>query len=257
MVFQCLNVLVSKLLKLLLSKTHLKVNHSKEIESFQLTPWNSARALLIISLFLSLNPKTDSTAPMECNEAASTVFPFFAKTLQKYLKTTRQQLPRLMPSTPERTCEPAKERHLNDSQEDSSETPKQPQQIIQYLATCLKYDLSPLVFLRRLQSKTSRVYEAPEEDLLNELYNVEKGETESARKSEQNSNKNPLVNYSNWSLICDELSNRMVRHGTEFLLRKDDVSLYVTISKLPDFALSEEVINPNCNKFVLSSETCV
>lgn len=195
---------------------------------------------------------------MECNEAASAVFPFFAKTLQKYLKTTRQQLPQLLPSVQEKaggSPDPIKERHLNDSEEDANETPKQPQQIIQYLATCLKYDLSPLVFLRRLQSKTSRVYEAPEEDGLNELYNAEKGEHE--RKSERNSNKNPLANYSNWSLICDELSNRMVRHGTEFLLRKNDVSLYVTISKLPDFALSEEVINPNCNKFVLSSETCV
>lgn len=195
---------------------------------------------------------------MECNEAASAVFPFFAKTLQKYLKTTRQQLPQLLPTTQEKGygAEPIKERHLNDSQEDANETPKQPQQIINYLATCLKYDLSPLVFLRRLQAKTSRVYEAPEEDLLNELYNAEKGEPESARKAER-ALKNPLANYSNWSLICDELSNRMVRHGTEFLLRKDDVSLYVTISKLPDFALSEEVINPNCNKFVLSSETCV
>ena len=196
---------------------------------------------------------------MECNEAASAVFPFFAKTLQKYLKTTRQQLPQLLPSVQEKggRYEQAKERHLNDSQEDANETPKQPQQIIQYLATCLKYDLSPFVFLRRLQAKTSRVYEAPEEDLLNELYNAEKGEHESARKPDQNRNKNPLANYSNWSLICDELSNRMVRHGTEFLLRKDDVSLYVTISKLPDFALQEEIINPSSNKFVMSSETCV
>lgn len=189
---------------------------------------------------------------MECNEAASTVFPFFAKSLQKYLKTTRQQLPHLLP-TVNSNSEPIKDKHLNKDDEATTSVTKQPQQIIKYLATCLKYDLSPIVFLKRLQSETSRVFETPEE-LFNELlYNQEKSEED--RKNERNGN--PLANYSNWSLICDELSNRMVRHGTEFLLRKDDISLYVTISKLPDFALSEEVINPNCNKFVLSSETCV
>lgn len=194
---------------------------------------------------------------MECNEAASTVFPFFAKSLQKYLKTTRQQLPQLLPTGVDSSYanDSIKEKHLNDSQEDRESTTKQPQQIIQYLATCLKYDLSPLVFLQRFQSRSSRVYETPEEDLFNEIYNQEKSE-QTNRKSGKDT-KNPLANYSNWSLICDELSNRMVRHGTEFLLHKDDISLYVTISKLPDFALSEEVINPNSNKFVLSSETCV
>jgi len=199
-------------------------------------------------------PNINTTAPMECNEAASTVFPFFAKSLQKYLKTTRQQLPQLLPTSVETVYPEQVKQHLNDSQEDQETTTKQPQQIIQYLATCLKYDLSPLVFLRRFQSKSSRVYETQEEDLFNEMYNQEK--SEQSRKADKD-DKNPLANYSNWSLICDELSNRMVRHGTEFLLRKDDISLYVTISKLPDFALSEEVINPNCNKFVLSSETCV
>lgn len=198
---------------------------------------------------------------MECNEAASTVFPFFAKSLQKYLKTTRQQLPQLLPTVNNdstHASDQLKEKsNLNNSQEDSSsdQATKQPQQIIQYLATCLKYDLSPLVFLKRFQSETSRVFETPDEDLFNDLLNREENGEHPNHKLD--SAKNPLASYSNWSLICDELSNRMVGHGTEFLLRKDDISLYCTISKLPDFALSEEVINPNCNKFVLSNETCV
>lgn len=168
--------------------------------------------------------------------------------LQKYLKSSRQQLPHLLPGLPQ------------------SMSPSQ--QIVEFLATCLKYDLSPLAFLQRFYSGHSSVFEQRNwhrtVSTLAAAYKDKKG-TESSlnngvyadNQSNSSLSIDPLDEFENWSLICDELSSRMIRHGTEFLLRKDDVSVFVTISNIPNFAITEEVINPNCNKFVVSSETCV
>ena len=62
-----------------------------------------------------------------------------------------------------------------------------------------------------------------------------------------------------WVLICDQLLSRAAEHGTLFQLRQGDVSLLVTVRKMPHFNLTEEVIDPKTNKFVLrlNSETSV
>ena len=173
--------------------------------------------------------------------------------LQKYLKSSRQQLPQLLPSLPE------------------SLSPSQ--QIVDYLATCLKYDISPLAFLQRFYSGQNAVFE--ERNWLQKTENLislkpDKNQSKGDQSlnngltAEQGKTRSGLGisyvdmdDFENWSLICDDLSSRMIRHGTEFLLRKNDISLFVTITNIPNFAITEEVINPQCNKFIISSETCV
>lgn len=56
---------------------------------------------------------------MDAQEAAQAVFPSFARSLQKYLRITRQQ--------PRHTAE----------------------NVVRYLAQCLSYDVSPRAFLER------------------------------------------------------------------------------------------------------------
>lgn len=62
-----------------------------------------------------------------------------------------------------------------------------------------------------------------------------------------------------WGLVSDVLLSRSIRPGTTFMLRQNDVSLLVTISRLPYFDLQEEVIDPKSNRFVfrMNSETSV
>ncbi len=53
---------------------------------------------------------------------------------------------------------------------------------------------------------------------------------------------------------------RDVRAGSTFQLRQGgDVSLLCTVENLPHFSLTEEIIDPNSNRFVLrlNSETSV
>ena len=62
-----------------------------------------------------------------------------------------------------------------------------------------------------------------------------------------------------WTLICEQLLSREIEAGTMFQLRQGDVSLLVFVRKMPHFNLTEEVLDPKTNKFVLklNSETSV
>lgn len=62
-----------------------------------------------------------------------------------------------------------------------------------------------------------------------------------------------------WALICEELLTRPIVDGIMFQLRQNDVSLLCVIKKLPHFNITEEVVDPKSNKFVLrlNSETSV
>jgi vang-like len=53
--------------------------------------------------------------------------------------------------------------------------------------------------------------------------------------------------------------SRPIRPGTLFQLRQGEVSLLVSVHALPHLLLTEEIIEPKSNKFVLrmSSETSV
>ncbi|XP_059053032.1 vang-like protein 2-B [Achroia grisella] len=62
-----------------------------------------------------------------------------------------------------------------------------------------------------------------------------------------------------WSLISDELLARPLADGIEFQLRQGDIYLICSIKQLPKFSLTEEVVDPKSNRFVLrlNSETSV
>ena len=102
--------------------------------------------------------------------------------------------------------------------------------ILRHLAHCLKHDLSPRAFL--------------------EPYLIESPmlQNEKERRSVQS-----------WSLICDELLSRPISNNCTFQLIQNDISLLVSVFKLPHFKISEEVVDPKSNKFVLklNSETSV
>lgn len=138
--------------------------------------------------------------PLSPYQAAQAVFPSLSRSLQKYLRVTRQQ-----------------PRHTMES-------------ILQHLSTCLSYDMSPRAFLEKYLI-TSPVLQ----------------------------NDREVGGSQSWALICDTMLTRSIGDGTVFQLRQGDVSLLCSVHSLPHLAISEEIIDPKSNKFVLrmSSETSV
>ena len=137
--------------------------------------------------------------PMDPEETAQSLFPSFARPLQKYLRTIRQH-----------------HRYSMD-------------QIIKHLAHCLTFDMSPKAFLER--------------------YIAEQ----------------PCIEFSNnrgdqsWSLVCEEQVTKYLSSSTVFQLKTEELSLVVTVNRLPRFIISEDIFDFESNKFVmrLNSETSV
>jgi vang-like len=104
------------------------------------------------------------------------------------------------------------------------------QSILDHLALCLGFDMSPKAFLEKYLISSPVL------------------QNDNERKSLQT-----------WSLVCDILLSRSIESGTVFMLRQGDVSLLVSVHQLPHFNIVEEVIDPKSNKFVfrLNSETSV
>lgn len=102
--------------------------------------------------------------------------------------------------------------------------------ILKHLAHCLKHDLSPRAFLEPYLTESPVL------------------QSEKERRWVQS-----------WSLISDELLSRPVSNECTFQLIQNDISLIVKIYKLPLFNISEQVVDPKSNKFVLklNSETSV
>ena len=102
--------------------------------------------------------------------------------------------------------------------------------IIQHLAVCLAHDASPKTFLERYLVQGAVLW------------------NDRDRRPTQT-----------WVLVCDQLLSRAAGDGTLFQLRQGDVSILCSVRKLPHFSLTEEVIDPKTNKFVLrlNSETSV
>ncbi|XP_054715238.1 vang-like protein 1 [Uloborus diversus] len=147
-----------------------------------------------------LQDEPGAAIPMDPQEAAQSIFPSMAKALQKYLRITRQQ--------PRHTM----------------------QSILDHLALCLSYDLSPKAFL--------------------EKYLVSSPVLQNDREQKPSQT---------WALVCDTLLSRALEPGCVFLLRQGDISLLATITRLPHLSVAEEVIDPKSNKFILrlNSETSV
>jgi vang-like len=54
-----------------------------------------------------------------------------------------------------------------------------------------------------------------------------------------------------WALICETLLSRNIKPGIIFQLRQGDVSLLIEVHPLPHLNITEEVIDPRSNKFLL------
>lgn len=102
--------------------------------------------------------------------------------------------------------------------------------ILIHLANCLSNDSTPKAFLER--------YLVTEPVLQNDKEQKE---------------------VQTWALICEELLARPVVDNVVFQLRQNDISLICTVKKIPHFNITEEVVDPKSNKFVLrlNSETSV
>ncbi|XP_022913180.1 vang-like protein 2-B [Onthophagus taurus] len=102
--------------------------------------------------------------------------------------------------------------------------------ILIHLANCLSNDLTPRAFL--------------------EPYLITEPVLQNDKEQKE---------VQTWALICEELLSRPIGDNVTFHLRQNDVSLVCTIKKLPHFNVTEEVMDPKSNKFVLrlNSETSV
>lgn len=102
--------------------------------------------------------------------------------------------------------------------------------ILNHLALCLRHDMTPRAFLEP--------FLVPSPVMQNDKEHKE---------------------VQSWSLICEELLSRPLRHGATFQLRQNDISLLCMVKKLPHFNITEEIVHPKSNKFVLrlNSETSV
>jgi len=72
-------------------------------------------------------------------------------------------------------------------------------------------------------------------------------------------NDNDYRETQTWSIVCHRLLSLSATEGTVLELRQGDITLLVTVRRLPHFNLVEEVLDPKSNKFVLrmNSETSV
>ncbi|ELT97931.1 hypothetical protein CAPTEDRAFT_198451 [Capitella teleta] len=102
--------------------------------------------------------------------------------------------------------------------------------IMDHLATCLAHDMSPKAFLERYLSQGATIW------------------NDKDHRATQK-----------WVLVCDQLLSREVEDGTLFQLRQGDVSVLASVRKMPHFNVTEDVLDPKTNKFVLrlNSETSV
>lgn len=137
--------------------------------------------------------------PMDPEETAQSLFPSFARPLQKYLRTVRLH-----------------HRYTMDG-------------IIKHLAHCLTFDMTPKAFLERYISDQPCC------------------EFTTKRRTQS------------WSLVCEEQVTKSLSSSTVFQLKSEELSLVVTVRRLPYFDISEDEFDFESNKFVLrlNSETSV
>lgn len=160
---------------------------------------------------------------MESYEAAQAIFPTISRPLQKFLRVTRQQ-----------------PRHTMES-------------ILQHLANCLSYDMSPRAFLEKYLV-TKPVLQV---ELL--ISTESRGGNPLDISNAYIQNEREVREVHSWSLISERLLYRDIQPGSLFQLRQGDISLLCQVYKMPHFNLSEEIIDPLSNRFVLrlNSETSV
>lgn len=172
-----------------------------------------------------LNEKYGTHIPMDAREAAQAVFSSMARSLQKYLRLTRQQ--------PYFTRE----------------------SIISHLAICLSHDLSPRTFLERyIQTDAQPLATLLFPILSNATKNVEQSWTITCHTSnltnpDEKFEENVSLNQSIYSNLTVVLKQQHAEH----------IALICTFYSIPKVNLIEKYFDSKQNKFVLklNSETSV
>nr|KAG5703605.1 hypothetical protein BaRGS_000990 [Batillaria attramentaria] len=102
--------------------------------------------------------------------------------------------------------------------------------VLNHLATCISHDLAPRAFIAHYLGQGAVIM-----------------------------NERDYRSVDRWVLVCEQNVVRELENGMEFQLRHGDVSVMCFVKKLPHFSVTEEVIDPKSNKFVLrlNSETSV
>ncbi|XP_076438548.1 vang-like protein 2 [Babylonia areolata] len=103
--------------------------------------------------------------------------------------------------------------------------------VLSHLATCISHDLAPRAFMARYLTQGAVVM----------------SERDYPRPVDR------------WVLVCEHNVVREVGEGVQFRLRHGEVSLMCCVRRLPHFSVTEEVVDPKSNRFVLrlNSETSV
>lgn len=172
-----------------------------------------------------------STKSFDPYEAAQTVFPTLIRPLQKYLRATRQQ-----------------SRHPVDS-------------VIDHLATCITFGLSPLTFLERFNPATSTPQQdaATAANALTVARSIAQrhrrpltiaggvgGGTESATDNGEYKPPGPPIapgGQQVWQIVADRALSRDLADGLVFQLKRQhgncEISLLCTVHRLPLLQLLE------------------
>lgn len=68
-----------------------------------------------------------------------------------------------------------------------------------------------------------------------------------------------LSDAESWSLVSESFISQGVDAGTQFVLKKSDITLLCVVKRMPFFNISEQVVNSKEQKFILrlNSETSV
>lgn len=149
------------------------------------------------------------------SQAARSLYPNMARSLQKYLRLTKQT-----------------GRHNLQS-------------IYEHLSKCLLYKLSARTFLEKF-TNLDPVWQQSETHLF--------AQCKLDNSSPTMHNKLEQLELNSWSLVCDTLLSRQIKSGTFFLLKQGQVSLLVTVAKLPHLNLTEQVINQKTCKFTIGQD---
>lgn len=129
------------------------------------------------------------------------------------------------------------------------------QSIYEHLSKCLLYRLSPRAFLEKFLNQDP-VWQQSETNLFARC-RLQTADSKLVGANDRRFHDDLEIN--SWSLVCDTLLSRQIDTGTYFVLKQGQVSLLVTVAKLPHLNLTEEVIDQKACRFALApnSETSV
>ncbi|TPP60950.1 Vang protein 1, partial [Fasciola gigantica] len=197
---------------------------------------------------LMFKTKLNQEKSLDPYEAAQAVFPTLIRPLQKYMRVTRQQA-----------------RHPVDM-------------VIDHLALCLAYGLSPHAFLERFNpaAATPQLDAAAAATAIRTAKRDRKQQQQQQQQVHQRSgrpgqpgaidNGGPFLpkhvypgGQQTWSIVADRALSRSLADGAIFQLRRgSEISLLCTVRRLPLIRLIEEVLEPlEVGRFALNTDNAV